>query len=113
MGIKRKFQIFAAVIGFLMALVSIIGFVTADRSLEASVEAELTAVVGNEAAELDGWFKEKKASATYAANLMSSFKGDRTRIESVDSLSSISSDKEILDLNIGTEDDFLPPFMAV
>ncbi|WP_297570319.1 methyl-accepting chemotaxis protein [uncultured Anaerovibrio sp.] len=78
--------------------------------MEASVEAELTAVVGNEATELDGWFKEKKASATYAANLMSSFKGDRTRIESVDSLSSISSDKEILDLNIGTEDDFFASF---
>ena len=110
MGIKKKFQIFAIGIGILLALVSMIGFIISDSNLESSVEAELTAVVSNESAELDGWFKEKATSATYAANLMSSFKGDRARIESIDSLSLISSDKDILDLNIGTEDDYFASF---
>ena len=54
MGIKKKFQIFAIGIGILLALVSMIGFIISDSNLESSVEAELTAVVSNESAELDG-----------------------------------------------------------
>ena len=110
MGIKKKFQILAMGVGILLAVVSMIGFIISDSNLQSSVEAELTAVVSNESAELDGWFKEKATSATYAANLMSSFKGDKARIESIDSLSLISSDKDILDLNIGTEDDYFASF---
>ena len=110
MGIKRKFQIFAGIIGVLLVIVSIVGFLTANSNLEESVEAEVKTVAGKEASELDGWFIEKGASATYASSLMTSFKGDLSRIQSIDSLSSIAKDKEILDLNIGTEDDFFASF---
>ncbi|MCR5176407.1 MAG: methyl-accepting chemotaxis protein [Anaerovibrio sp.] len=105
MSIKRKFQLFAVAIGVLMLIISAIGYVTADSNLEESVESELVEVVHGDALVLDGWCREKGAVATYAANLLTSYNGDITRIEDRNSLSLISSDKEILDLGVGRESD--------
>ncbi len=106
MGIKQKFFVLSGVVGLLLAIVSIIGYYTASTNLNASIEGEINYTVRAEAEELEGWLREKKASATYAASLMTGFKGDMARLKSIESLSSVADDKEILDLNIGMEDGY-------
>ncbi|MBR4617439.1 MAG: methyl-accepting chemotaxis protein, partial [Kiritimatiellae bacterium] len=106
MGIKQKFFALSGVVGLLLAIVSIIGYYTASTNLNASIEGEINYTVRAEAEELEGWLREKKASATYAASLMTGFNGNMAKIKSIDSLSSVADDQEILDLNIGMEDGY-------
>ncbi len=106
MGIRQKFFMLSGVVGLLLAIVSVIGYYTASTNLNQSIEGEINYTVRAQAEQLEGWLREKKASATYAASLMTGFKGNMSRIKSIDSLSSVASDKEILDLNIGTEDGY-------
>ena len=106
MGIKQKFFALSGVVGLLLAVVSIIGYYTASTNLNASIEGEINYTVRAEAEELEGWLREKAASATYAAGLMTGFNGNMAKIKSIDSLSSVANDKEILDLNIGAEDGY-------
>ena len=106
MGIRQKFFVLSGVVGLLLAVVSIVGYYTASTNLNASIEGEINYTVRAEAEELEGWLREKKASATYAASLMTGFNGNMAKIKSIDSLSSVADDQEILDLNIGMEDGY-------
>ncbi|SDZ85433.1 hypothetical protein [Selenomonas ruminantium] len=106
MGIKQKFTVLAGIIGVLLAVVSIIGFYTADSNLEKAVEQELTATMGDAASQMDGWLQAKGTSAQYTADLLTEFNGDETRTKSIASLAIGASDKEILDINVGMEELF-------
>ena len=110
MGIRQKFYVLAGIVGALMAVISIIGFFTADKNLEQAVEQELTATMNDAASQMDGWLEQKGASAQYAADLMTEFNGDETRIKSIASLAIGASDPEILDLNIGLEDGYFASY---
>ncbi len=110
MGIRQKFSVLAGIVGLLMAVVSIIGFYTADKNLEQAVEQELTATMGDAASQMDGWLQAKGASAQYAADLMTEFNGDETRLKSIASLAIGASDGEILDLNVGMEDGYFASY---
>ncbi len=110
MGIRQKFYVLAGIIGALMAVISIIGFYTADSNLERAVEQELTATMGDAASQMDGWVQAKGASAQYAADLLTEFNGDETRTKSIASLAMGSSDKEILDVNVGMEDGYFASY---
>lgn len=110
LGLKQKFFILAGLAGLLMAIVSIIGYYTAYNNLETSVEEEISATVETQSRILDGWLKEKATSATYAANLMTSYNGNDTLIKTKNSLSLTTSDPEILDLNIGMEDGYFASY---
>ena len=57
MGIRQKFYVLAGIVGALMAVISIIGFFTADKNLEQAVEQELTATMNDAASQMDGWSK--------------------------------------------------------
>ena len=106
MGIRQKFFALAGAVGLLLAVVSVVGFITAKNNLEESISQEIRATIRAQGEELEGWLGEKKASATYAASLMTGFKGDMARIKSIDSLTLVADDPEILDLNIGAEDGY-------
>ena len=110
MGIRQKFFVLAGLVGLLLAIVSIVGYYTANSNLEESVEHELTVTVRREGADLNGWLMEKGASATNEANLMTAFNGDMARIKSIDALALASSDKQILDINIGMEDGYFASY---
>ncbi len=110
MGIRQKFYILAGIVGVLMAVISIIGFYTADKNLESAVEAELDASMTAAENELDGWLSKKGVSAQYAADLMTEFNGDESRVKSIAALALGSSDPEILDLNIGAEDGYFASY---
>lgn len=106
MGIRQKFFMLAGAVGLLLAIVSVIGFYTASTNLDETIAQEIRSTVQVQGEELEGWLREKKASATYAASLMTAFAGDASRIKSIDSLALVASDPEILDLNIGLEDGY-------
>ena len=110
MGIKQKFTVLAGIIGVLLAVVSIIGFYTADSNLEKAVEQELTATMGDAASQMDGWLQAKGTSAQYTADLLTEFNGDETRTKSIASLAIGASDKEILDINVGMEDGYFASY---
>ena len=54
MGLKKKFMLLSGIMGFLMAVVAIVGYWMASRELQQSVDSELRATVSREAMELDG-----------------------------------------------------------
>jgi methyl-accepting chemotaxis protein len=110
MGIRQKFYVLAGIVGALMAVISIIGYYTANKNLHSAVEAEFSASMTAAENELDGWLAKKGASAQYAADLMTEFNGDESRIKSIASLALGSSDPEILDLNIGAEDGYFASY---
>lgn len=110
MGIRQKFYVLAGIVGALLAVISIIGFYTADKNLEEAVQAEFSASMDAAENEVDGWLAKKGASAQYAADLMTEFNGDESRIKSIASLALGSSDPEILDLNIGAEDGYFASY---
>ena len=96
MGLKQKFLALAGVVGLLMAVMSIIGYYMASSNLQESVETELRATVARDAANLDGWLREKKAVDVSTANTASEMKGDMSRIKTKATMGTIVSDKEIL-----------------
>ena len=110
MGIRQKFYILSGIVGALLAVISIIGFYTADKNLESAVNAEFTASMNAAQNDVDGWLMKKGASAQYAADLMTEFNGDESRIKSIASLALGTSDPEILDLNIGAEDGYFASY---
>ena len=110
MGIRQKFYVLAGVVGVLLAVISVIGFYTADKNLEQAVEQELSATVGQASHKMNGWLLQKGSSAQYAADLMTEFNGDEERLQSIASLALGASDNEILDLNIGMEDGYFASY---
>ncbi|MBR4696292.1 MAG: methyl-accepting chemotaxis protein [Selenomonadaceae bacterium] len=112
MGIRQKFVVLAGIVGVLLAIVSIIGYYTANSNLEDSVEHELATTIGEEGADLNGWLLEKGASATHTANLMTAFNGDVARIKTKEALALGTSDKQILDINVGLEDGYFASYFT-
>lgn len=110
MGIRQKFFVLAGLVGLLMAIVSLVGYYTANSNLETSVEKELVVTMGEHGKELNGWLVEKGSSAVYEANLITAFNGDLSRIKNTDVLALASSDKQILDINIGLEDGYFASY---
>ena len=110
MGIRQKFFVLAGMVGLLLAIVSVVGYYTANSNLQASVEHELTVTIGEEGKDLNGWLMEKGASATYEANLMTAFNGDVSRIKTIEALALASSDSQSLDINIGMEDGYFASY---
>ena len=102
MKIRQKFILLAGVIGALMAIVSIIGYYTANKNLNESVEQELTATMNSEANDLSGWLREKKAAATYGATVLSGYNGDMARIQDPKASALHVNDKDILEFTVGT-----------
>ena len=102
MKIRQKFILLAGVIGALMAIVSIIGYYTANKNLNASVEQELTATMNGEANGLNSWLREKKAAATYGATVLSGYNGDMAHIQDPKASALHVNDKDILEFTVGT-----------
>lgn len=54
MGLKQKFMALSGMMGLLMAIVAITGYVLASSDLKQSVDSELRTTVSREAMKLDG-----------------------------------------------------------
>ena len=107
MGIKQKFISLAAVVGVILAAVSLIGYFMATSSLEESVTQEMLSSVEAESYELDGWISDKARVATAEADLMTEIESegkinDHKVINHL--LSLAASDTNIEDVIRGDED---------
>ena len=72
----------SALMGLLLAIVSIVGYFMASSALRESVDSELRTTISNEANELNGWLKEKKAFGVATTNHMTSLNGNMEVMQS-------------------------------
>ena len=112
MTLRQKFLVLTGLIGFLLAVVSIVGYFNAYNNLSVSVEGELVSAVEAQGNLLNGWIKEKGAAAEHEANLMTAFNGDFARIKQRDNLAVATSDKDILEMTVGLEDTYFAGYSA-
>ena len=112
MTLKQKFLILTGLVGVLLAIVSIVGYLSAYDNLATSVEGELSAAVEAQGNSLNGWLKEKGSSVEHEANLMTAFNGDLTRIKQREALALAVTDKDIIEMTIGLEDGYFASYNA-
>lgn len=112
MNLRQKFLGLTGLSGALMLIISAIGFYMADTNLEESVESELSIGIASETAKLDSWLGLRAASVELAANQMTAFNGDMTKLKDKDLLSLASSDKDVRDLYLGLSDGYFNYFRA-
>ena len=98
MGLRQKFFILAGLAGFLMAIVSIVGYFTAYSALEEAVEGELRGTVAAQRNQLDGWLSSNAAVATSAANLMTALNGNDNIANMAEMLSLADNNADILEV---------------
>ena len=104
MGLKQKFMALSGLMGLLLAVVSIVGYMMASSALEESVDSELRTTIANESSKLNGWLREKKAFGVATTNHMTSLNGNMEVMHTQETLGTTISDKEILEMTAGTED---------
>jgi len=104
MNLKQKFMLLSGIMGLLMAVVAVTGYIMASRELQQSVDSELRATVSREVMALDGWLREKRAFGEATTNYMTSLNGDYAIMHNKSTLGTTISDKEILEMTGGTED---------
>ena len=102
-GYQAKVFALAGLVGLILAVVSCVGYYTAYKSLDESIEQEILATVEVQGQSLNGWLTGKARIAESAANLMAAQDGNPAALTK-DMMSLPSSDKEVLALGVGTED---------
>lgn len=105
-GLRQKFYILAGLSALLVAIMAIIGYNSSSSIIRKNVEDELAIMVESQKNLLNGWLKEKGASATHQASLLTAMNGDMSRIKQRDNLTLTLDDPELLDMTIGLEDGF-------
>ena len=104
MSLKQKFMLLSGIMGLLMAVVAVAGYIMASRELRQSVDSELRTTVSREVMKLDGWLREKRAFGVATTNYMTSLNGNYDIMHNKETLGTTISDKEILEMTGGTED---------
>lgn len=104
MSLRQKFMALSGIMGLLMAIVAITGYIMSSNDLRQSVDSELRTTVSREAMELDGWLREKRAFGEATTNYMTSLNGNYDIMHNKETLGTTISDKEILEMTGGTED---------
>jgi len=103
MSIRLKLLLTGIVMAVLVAGICIIGYITAERALTASISGEINAVLANECSQLDGYLREKGKLADATANLLEEFVDRPERLDQA-LVSLGSNDPEVFDIVNGTED---------
>lgn len=96
MRIRQKFLVLTGITGVIMAVISCIGYYTAYSNLEKSVESELNENMKKEAAQIDGWLRQKSTFAVGAADLMASFDGRAAVPDAQAMLRMVQDDQDIV-----------------
>ena len=112
MQLKKKFFVFAGVMGMIVAVISLVGYYNSRQSLQVSVENELRATVREKATELNGWLKEKKAIASSSANDLTAMDGDTNLLKRRKTLGTGTWDRDVLNIALGLEDGYFNSYIA-
>lgn len=105
-GIKQKFIALSAIVGVILAAVSVVGYYMASTALEDSVRQEMLETVESEARGLDGWLGDNEKVATAAADLMTEIESSGMTVSNTDMqhlLSLAASDSDIQNVTRGDE----------
>ncbi len=106
MGLREKFLFLAGFAGFLMLLISAIGYFSAYSNLEESVEHELMASIKTQQESLEGWLESGSAVATSTANLMTALNGNDSIANMSEMLSMADHHPFIIEVGFGNEKGF-------
>jgi len=116
MGIKQKFIVLAGIVGIILTVVSVTGYITAYDNLSESVNEEIVANVNTERELVDGWLKEKAKPVTSQADLMTELEqAEWLAFDTEDMkklLSVASSDKDIQEMTRGDENGMFLPYYS-
>ena len=96
--IKYQFFLLAAIVAFILVVVSGVGYYTSYHNLETSIGSELTATVGEQTMQVDAWVQEKVGPAL-GASIMFSDAGANLEPQRIETILRMSArDKDILGL---------------
>lgn len=105
MGIRQKFFLLSGIVGFIMAIVSYMGYYNAQKSLEVSIHQEMRSELDNQVSQVEGWLGGKIKTVSAAATLMHNFEDGTLTPDNVrKTLGLIGDDKEILEILVGNEE---------
>ncbi len=104
MNLKQKFTLLAVGCGMLMAIISIVGLISANNTLEKSVEAELLASVEAGNGKIGKWVEEKSAMARAAADVITEAGADVAAITNKNNLAMGKRDSDILAMAAAAKD---------
>ncbi|MCR5757817.1 MAG: methyl-accepting chemotaxis protein [Selenomonas sp.] len=116
MGIKQKFIVLAGIVGIILTIVSVTGYITAYNNLSDAVNQEIVANVNTEREVVDGWLKEKAKPVTSQADLMTEIEqAEWLNFDPEDMkkfLSVAASDKDIQEMTRGDENGMFLPYYS-
>ena len=110
MRLKQKFALLAIGCGVLMAIISIIGLVSSNNTVEESVEAELVAVVQSEKGEIGEWVEGRKSMSTAAGQVLTNAGGTHEAVMTRSNLAMGGDDPTILGMIAAHKDGALMSF---
>ena len=107
MGIRQKFFLLSGIAGLIMAIVSIVGYMTASNVLTKTIEDEIIAEVGRQSAQAEGWLLEKGQIAESTAAFFSQIPKEQEAVARSGLTTTLGvDDKEVLALTNVLEDNF-------
>ena len=99
MGVRQKFFALSGVAGLIMAIVSIVGYLTASEAVETTVEKEIVAVITAASDEAEGWMLEKAQYGESTARMISAFPAqDEAVVRRKEMTATYKGDKDIIDI---------------
>ncbi len=107
MSIKKKFFALAGVVGFIMVVVSCIGYYIAYTNLSKSVDMAIASTTRAEGAGVNAWITSKSEVAKATANLLTNLNGQVNFPQLHSVLGMASNDKDILDVTMGNNGGFV------
>ncbi|WP_407400808.1 methyl-accepting chemotaxis protein [Anaerovibrio sp.] len=110
MRLKQKFALLAVGCGLLMAIISIVGLVSSNNTVEESVEAELVAVVQAEKGEIGEWVEGRKSMSKAAGQVVTSAGGSHEAVMTRSNLAMGGDDPTILGMIAAHKDGALMSF---
>ncbi|MBR1552525.1 MAG: methyl-accepting chemotaxis protein, partial [Schwartzia sp.] len=104
MGVRQKFFALAGVAGFIMAVVSIIGYFTASSAVKETTEKEIVAVITAASDEAEGWMLEKAQYGEATARMLSAFPAqDNAIAHRREMTATYKGDKDVIDITHATD----------
>ena len=112
MKLKQKFTLLACTMALAVGIVCIVSYYFSSKELERSVDSELRMTVTKEVTQLNGWLEAKKTFGESASGVLTSLNGNTALLKEREILSTVTSDKELLELSLGLEDGYFRSYYA-
>ena len=112
MKLKQKFTVLAFMMAAAVGIVCIVSYYFSSKELRGSVDSELRMTVTKEVTQLNGWLESKKIFGESSTGVLTSLNGNAALLKDREILSTVTSDKELLELSLGLEDGYFRSYYA-